>query len=43
MAQGATALRGQHDFSAFRSSECQAKSPIRRMEKLTVERRATGW
>jgi len=39
MAQGATALRGQHDFSAFRSSECQAKSPIRRMEKLTVERR----
>jgi len=39
MAQAAAALRGQHDFSAFRSSECQAKSPIRRMEQLTVERR----
>src|SRR5438105_1713043 len=26
-------------FSAFRSSECQARSPIRRMERLTVERR----
>ncbi|HEY0766763.1 MAG TPA: tRNA pseudouridine(38-40) synthase TruA [Steroidobacteraceae bacterium] len=39
MAQAASALHGEHDFSAFRSSECQAKSPIRRMERLTVERR----
>ena len=39
MAQAAAALCGQHDFSAFRSSQCQAKSPVRRMEKLTVERR----
>jgi tRNA pseudouridine38-40 synthase len=38
MAQAAAALVGEHDFSAFRSSECQAKSPIRRLEKLTVER-----
>jgi tRNA pseudouridine38-40 synthase len=38
MAEGAAALCGEHDFSAFRSSECQAKSPIRRMGKLTVER-----
>ena len=39
MAQAALALHGEHDFSAFRSSECQAKSPIRRMERLSVERR----
>ena len=29
---------GEHDFSAFRSSECQAKSTIRRLTRLTVER-----
>ncbi|TLY88763.1 MAG: tRNA pseudouridine(38-40) synthase TruA [Gammaproteobacteria bacterium] len=39
MAQAAPALLGEHDFSAFRSSECQARSPIRRMERLSVERR----
>jgi tRNA pseudouridine38-40 synthase len=39
MAEAAAALHGEHDFSAFRYSECQARSPIRRMERLTVERR----
>lgn len=39
MAQAAAALEGEHDFSAFRAAECQAKSPIRRMERLTVTRR----
>jgi tRNA pseudouridine38-40 synthase len=29
-------LLGEHDFSAFRASECQAKSPIRTMEKAGV-------
>jgi tRNA pseudouridine38-40 synthase len=32
------ALIGNHDFSAFRSSECQAKSPVRRLTRLIVER-----
>jgi tRNA pseudouridine38-40 synthase len=40
MAQAARALEGEHDFSAFRSSACQAKSPIRRLTRLRVERRA---
>ena len=31
-------LVGQHDFSAFRSSECQSKSPVRRLERLEVNR-----
>jgi tRNA pseudouridine38-40 synthase len=38
MHAGAQALLGQHDFSAFRSSECQAKSPVRRMERILVTR-----
>jgi len=38
MAEAAHWLEGEHDFSAFRSSECQAKSPIRRMERIRVER-----
>jgi tRNA pseudouridine38-40 synthase len=38
MAQAALLLHGSHDFSAFRSSECQANSPVRRMEKLAVTR-----
>ncbi len=40
MAQACAGLLGEHDFSAFRSSQCQAKSPVRRIESLTVERRA---
>ena len=38
MREAAQALVGEHDFSAFRASECQAKSPIRRMERISVER-----
>jgi tRNA pseudouridine38-40 synthase len=38
MAQAAAALEGLHDFSAFRAAGCQAKSPIRRLERLTVSR-----
>jgi tRNA pseudouridine38-40 synthase len=38
MREGARALLGEHDFSAFRAAECQAKSPIRRLERISVER-----
>lgn len=38
MRAATAALIGNHDFSAFRSSECQAKSPVRRLTHLTVER-----
>jgi tRNA pseudouridine38-40 synthase len=38
MARASAALEGEHDFSAFRAAECQAKSPIRRLERLSVER-----
>ncbi|WP_371324833.1 tRNA pseudouridine(38-40) synthase TruA [Dechloromonas sp. ZY10] len=29
---------GEHDFSAFRAAECQAKSPIKTMSQATVRR-----
>ena len=39
MQQAAQVLIGEHDFSAFRSIECQSKSPRRHLERLSVERR----
>src|SRR3984885_9233137 len=39
MQAGAQWLIGEHDFSAFRSSECQALSPVRQLRSLTIERR----
>ncbi len=29
-------LRGEHDFSAFRASECQAKNPVKNLQIATV-------
>jgi tRNA pseudouridine38-40 synthase len=37
MREAAALLVGEHDFSAFRSSECQAKTPIRRLHALEIE------
>ena len=34
-------LLGEHDFGAFRSSECQAKSPVRNLVHANIERRGT--
>ena len=31
-------LQGEHDFSAFRASECQANTPIRNMSTASVEK-----
>jgi len=39
MRAAAAHLVGEHDFSAFRSAECQAKSPIRMLHSLEIERR----
>jgi tRNA pseudouridine38-40 synthase len=38
MHSAAQCLLGEHDFSAFRAIECQAKSPVRRVEALSVDR-----
>jgi tRNA pseudouridine38-40 synthase len=38
MQQGAWAFIGQHDFTTFRSSECQAKSPVKTLDRFDVSR-----
>jgi tRNA pseudouridine38-40 synthase len=34
----ARSLVGRHDFTSFRAAECQANSPVRTIETLTVRR-----
>ncbi len=38
MAAAAAVLVGRHDFTTFRSAHCQADSPVRTLDVLTVER-----
>lgn len=38
MAEGARRLLGHHDFTTFRASECQAKSPMKTLDVLEVTR-----
>jgi tRNA pseudouridine38-40 synthase len=38
MQEAASYLIGEHDFSAFRAAECQAKSPIKHMYRAEVTR-----
>ena len=38
MQRAARLLIGEHDFSAFRSAECQAKTPVRTLTRLDVAR-----
>ncbi len=39
MQKAAQYLIGQHDFSSFRDSQCQAKSPIRTIDQVKIERK----
>jgi tRNA pseudouridine38-40 synthase len=39
MKSGAAYLVGQHDFTSFRATQCQAKSPVRCIEYLHLARR----
>jgi tRNA pseudouridine38-40 synthase len=38
MHAAAQRLVGKHDFTTFRSTECQAKSPVKTLDSLKVER-----
>jgi len=38
MRKGAEILKGTHNFSTFRASSCQAKSPIKTMKKATIKK-----
>ena len=39
MRRAAQCLLGRQDFSAFRASACQAKSPVREMRRIVIEAR----
>jgi len=39
MREAAALLLGEHDFSAFRAAECQAKNPVRTMHRIDIERK----
>jgi tRNA pseudouridine38-40 synthase len=42
--QGAAGLLvGEHDFSAFRSAECQAASPVKTIHSISIARRGAYW
>jgi tRNA pseudouridine38-40 synthase len=38
MHEAAQGLLGRHDFSAYRAASCQAKSPLRTLDRLDVTR-----
>jgi len=38
MAEGATMLVGSHDFTTFRSVQCQSKSPVKTLDRLEIVR-----
>lgn len=41
MNRAAQALRGEHDFSAFRASGCQARHPVREVHDIAVRRQGS--
>ncbi len=38
MAEGAAMLIGRHDFTTFRSAQCQSDSPVKTLDRLEVRR-----
>lgn len=38
MREAAACLHGEHDFSAFRAAGCQAKSPVREVHAINIDR-----
>ena len=43
MREAARALIGEHDFSSFRSSHCQALSPIKEIRRIQIHRIGDYW
>ncbi|MHB9118410.1 MAG: tRNA pseudouridine(38-40) synthase TruA [Burkholderiales bacterium] len=43
MREAAGILLGEHDFSAFRAAECQAKSPVRTIRRLDIAQRGESF
>ena len=43
MQTAANVLLGEHDFTSFRASQCQAHSPVKHMLHIQVSRRGAYW
>ncbi|MBL8327297.1 MAG: tRNA pseudouridine(38-40) synthase TruA [Rubrivivax sp.] len=43
MRQAAACLIGEHDFSAFRSSECQSPTPVKTLRAIGISRQGAYW
>jgi tRNA pseudouridine38-40 synthase len=43
MSRAAAMLLGEHDFSSFRSAECQAASPVKTMRDIAITRCGAYW
>ena len=43
MRSAAGLLLGEHDYSAFRSAECQAASPVKTIRTIAITRRGAYW
>jgi tRNA pseudouridine38-40 synthase len=41
MKKAAMVLEGKHDFTSFRSTECQAKSPVKTINSLKIIRKSS--
>jgi tRNA pseudouridine38-40 synthase len=43
MREAAAVLIGLHDFTSFRASACQAKSPVKTIKRIDISRRVAYW
>jgi tRNA pseudouridine38-40 synthase len=43
MRQAAALLLGEHDFTSFRASQCQALSPVKRLLEISFTQRGAYW
>lgn len=43
MQSAAQHLVGEHDFTSFRSSECQAATPVKTLYSIAIDRRGAYW
>lgn len=43
MREAAAHLLGEHDFTSFRSADCQARSPVKQMHAIGITRQGAYW
>ena len=43
MREAALHMLGEHDFSSFRASSCQAHTPVKTMNRIEISRRGAYW